>query len=75
MKSIFDYMTDEQYARYNEIIAIAEQAKANTPKQPRAPRAPMTLEQKQKAAENRLKAAQAKLDALLAAQNGGTDSE
>lgn len=63
-------MTDEQYARYNEIINIAEENKAKAPKTPRAPRAPMTLEQKQKAAENRLKAAQAKLDALLAAQNG-----
>lgn len=75
MKSMFDYMTTEQYDRYNEIISIAETNKANAPKPVRAPRAPMTAEQKMKAAENRLLAAQKKLDALLASQNGGNSGD
>lgn len=67
-KTIVDYMTEEDYARYNELIALAETAKADAPKAERKPRAPMTAEQKKKAAEARLAKAQAALDALLAAQ-------
>lgn len=69
MKPIFDYMSQEDYDRYNELIAKATEAKANAPKAPRAPRAPMTVEQKKKMAEGRLAKAQAALDALLAAEN------
>ena len=68
-KSLIDYMSQEDYDRYNEIIAMAEEAKANAPKAPRAPRAPMTKEQKCKMAQARLAKAQAALDALLAAEN------
>lgn len=67
-KTLIDYMTDEDYARYNELIALAEEAKANAPKAERKPRAPQTTEQKRKAAEARLAKAQAALEALLAAQ-------
>lgn len=67
-KTIVDYMTEEDYARYNELIALAEQAKANAPKAAKKPRGPMTVEQKTKAAEARLAKAQAALEALLAAQ-------
>ena len=67
-KTLVDYMTEEDYARYNELISLAEQAKANAPKAERKPRGPMTVEQKKKAAEARLAKAQAALDALLAAQ-------
>ena len=69
MKSIVEYMSQEDYDRYNELINKAEEAKANAPKAPRAPRAPMTKEQKVKMAEGRLAKAQAKLEALLAAEN------
>lgn len=69
-KSIVDYISEEDYPRYQELLAMAEEAKANAPKKERAPRAPMTAEQKKKAAENRLAKAQAALDALLAAEAG-----
>lgn len=69
-KSLIDYILPEDYERYNELIGLAEEAKANVPKAPRAKRAPMTVEQKKKMAEGRLAKAQAALDALLAAQNG-----
>lgn len=68
-KTIIDYMTEEDYARYNELLTLAEQAKAAAPKAERKPRGPMTIEQKKKAAEARLAKAQAALEALLAAQN------
>ena len=67
-KTLVDYMSEEDYTRYNELIALAETAKANAPKAERKPRGPMTVEQKKKAAEARLAKAQAALDALLAAQ-------
>ena len=67
-KTIIDYMSEEDYTRYNELIAKAEAAKANAPKAERKPRGPMTAEQKMKAAEARLAKAQSALEALLAAQ-------
>ena len=67
-KTIIDYMTEEDYARYNELITLAEEAKANAPKAERKPRGPLTAEQKMKAAEARLAKAQAALEAFLAAQ-------
>lgn len=65
-KTLVDYILEEDYPRYQELIALAEEAKANAPKAPRAPRAPMTAEQKKKAAETRLAKAQAALEKLLA---------
>ena len=70
MATLFDFMSEEDYARYNEIIGMAEEAKANAPKPVRAPRGPMTQEQKIKLQRARLEKAQAKLDALLAEMNG-----
>lgn len=69
VKALVDYMSQEDYDRYNELISKAEQAKAAAPKAPRAPRAPMTKEQKIKMSQARLAKAQAALDALLAAEN------
>lgn len=66
MKAIVDYILEEDYDRYNELLNMAQEAKANAPKKPRAPRGPMTAEQKRKMTEKRLAAAQAKLDAMLA---------
>jgi hypothetical protein len=68
-KSLVDYISEEDYPRYMELLNKAEQAKANAPKAERKPRGPMTKEQQVKAAESRLAKAQAKLDALLAAQS------
>lgn len=68
-KSLIDYILPEDWERYNELLNKAEEAKANAPKAARAPRKPMTVEQKTKMAESRLAKAQAALDALMAAQN------
>ena len=67
-KTLVDFILPEDYDRYNELLNMAQAAKANAPKKERAPRGPMTNEQKKKALENRLAKAQAKLDALLAAE-------
>lgn len=67
MASIVDYILESDYERYNELLGIAEQNKAEAPKVKRE-RAPMTAEQKLKAAKTRRDSAQAKLDALLAAE-------
>lgn len=67
-KSIIDYIPEEDYERYKELLNLAEEAKKAAPKAPRATRAPMTVEQKKKLAEGRLAKAQAALDALLAQQ-------
>lgn len=68
-KTIVDFILDEDYARYNELLNMAEEAKAKAPKAERKPRGPMTQEQKIKMADARLAKAKAALDALLAAQN------
>lgn len=65
-KTLIDYILPEDYDRYNELLDMAEQAKANAPKKERAPRGPMTAEQKVKMAEARLAKAQAALAKLLA---------
>ena len=68
-KSLIDFILPEDYDRYNELLGMAEEAKKNAPKAPRAARGPMTAEQKKKMAEGRVAKAQAALDALLAAQS------
>ena len=69
-KSFLEMFTDEQYARYNEILAIAQENKANAP---RAKRGPLTDEEKAARATKRkqkeLSKARQLLDAMLAAQN------
>ena len=68
-KTLVDYILPEDYDRYNQLLDMAQEAKANAPKKERAPRDPMTKEQKVKATENRLAKAQEKLAALLAAED------
>lgn len=68
-KSLVDYISEEDYPRYQELLNMAEQAKANAPKAERKPRGPMTKEQKIKMTESRLAKAQAALNALLAMEN------
>lgn len=70
-KSIVDYISEEDYARFQELLAIAETNKANAPKPERKPRGPLTIEQKKKMAESKLAKAQAALEALLASEAEG----
>ena len=70
-KTIIDYILPEDYDRFKELLDMAEQAKANAPKKERAPRGPMTTEQKIEAQKKKLAKAQAALDALLAAESEG----
>ena len=74
-KTLVEYILPEDYDRYNELLDMAEELKAKAPKKERAPRGPMTAEQKMKAAQNRLAKAQAALEALLAAENAEASSE
>lgn len=67
-KTLFDYMSEEDYNRFNEILNKATEAKKNAPKAPRASRGPMTIEQKIKLAEGRKAKLEAKLAELMAAQ-------
>lgn len=64
-KQLIDYMSTEDYNRYNELLAKANEAKANAP---RKVRGPMTTDQKKKMLEARMAKAQAALDALLASE-------
>lgn len=71
-KTLVDYILEEDYARYNELLDMAETAKEEYKKAHPAekkPRAPQTLAQKQEAAKKRLEKAQAALAALLAQQD------
>jgi hypothetical protein len=73
MASIIDYILPEDQEEYKAIIERAAEAKANAPKEPRAPRGPRTVEQQIKADESRLAKLQAKLAALRA--TASTDNE
>lgn len=66
-KSIFDYMSEEDYNEYNAIQERAKAAKAAAPKAPRE-RKPLTIEQKAEQAKKRVAALEAKVKALLEAQ-------
>lgn len=62
-KSFLDMFTEVEYARYNELLAMAAENKANAPK---AERAPLTAEQKAQRAAKRQKTELTKAQALLA---------
>lgn len=64
---IIEFISEEKYPRYNEILSIVEEAYKNRPRK-EVKRGPMTLEQKIKAAESRAKKAQEAIDALMAAE-------
>lgn len=66
-KTVLDYMSEEDYARYNELVEAAKAAKAAAPKAPRKMR-DKTPEEKKAALMARMKKAQEQLDALLAAE-------
>lgn len=71
-KTLVDYITDTDYDRYNELLAMAETLKAEAKaahKVERKPRGPLTAEQKARQTESKIAKLQAKLDALLAETN------
>ena len=72
MASIIDYILEEDKAEYMAIIERAAEAKANAPKKERAPRAPLTNEQKIAQADKRIDNLKAKLAMLRAAQGVST---
>ena len=74
MKALVDYIAEEDYARYQELVAIATQRKAEAPKE-RKPREPLTHEQKIARQERAVKAAEEKLAKLLALQEAGQTAE
>ena len=67
-KTLIDYISEENYARFNEILANCEERKKNAPKPERKPRGPMTVEQRKKLIEAKLAKAQKQLEELLAAE-------
>lgn len=70
-KTVVDFIAEEKYDRYTEILNAAaeryEAAKAAR-KTERKPRGPLTAEQKIDAKQRAIAKLQAKLDALLAEQ-------
>lgn len=62
-KSFMDMFNDEQYARYNELIALAQENKANAP---RAKRGPLSDEEKAVRSEKRKANEISKAEKLLA---------
>lgn len=70
MKPILEYVPQDEYDRLMQIIAHAEELKKTAPKE-RKPREPMTAQQKIDAQARRVKKAEEKLAALLAAQEAG----
>lgn len=67
-KTLVDYILDTDYDRYNELLSIAEQAKAEAKaahKTERKPRGPLTNEQKARQTESKIAKLQAKLAALM----------
>lgn len=67
-KKLIDFMTEEDYTRFKELLDIAEENKKNAPKPERKPRGPMTLEQKKALKAKALAKAKAELEALMAAE-------
>jgi hypothetical protein len=71
-KSFLDMFTDEEYTRYNELLALAQENKANAP---RAARGPLTEEQKAIRAEKRKANEISKAEKLLAALQASLTEE
>ena len=69
-KPTLEYLSQEKYDRLIQLVAHAEELKKTAPKE-RKPREPMTAQQKIDAQLRRVKKAEEKLAALLAAQEAG----
>lgn len=68
MANLVDFILEEDYARYQELVAKATENKKNAPKPERKPRGPLTNEQKIKMMEGRKAKLEAELAALMAGQ-------
>ena len=68
MANIVDYILEEDYPRYQELVAKAAENKANAPKVKKE-RAPLTKEQKLVRMQKQREALDAKLAALLAGED------
>ena len=68
MANLVDFILEEDYPRYQELVAKAAEAKANAPKVKKE-RAPMTKEQKLARMQKQRDALSAKLAALLAGED------
>lgn len=68
MANIVDYILEEDYPRYQELVAKAAENKANAPKVKKE-RAPLTKEQKLARMKKQREALDAKLAALLAGED------
>lgn len=68
MANLVDFILEEDYARYQELVAKATENKENAPKPERKPRGPLTNEQKIKMMEGRKAKLEAQLAALMAGQ-------
>lgn len=69
-KPTLEYLSQEKYDRLMQLVAHAEELKKTAPKE-RKPRELMTAQQKIDAQARRVKKAEEKLAALLAAQEAG----
>lgn len=68
MANLVDFILEEDYARYQELVAKATENKKNAPKPERKLRGPLTNEQKIKMMEGRKAKLEAQLAALMAGQ-------
>lgn len=77
-KTLVDYIPEEKYSRYTELLDMAEKAKADykaSHKTERKPRGPLTQEQLIARKKASLAKMQAQLDALLSATLDGNSAE
>lgn len=77
-KTLVDYIPEEKYSRYTELLDMAEKAKADykaSHKTERKPRGPLTQEQLIARKKASLAKMQAQLDALLSATPDGNSAE
>lgn len=72
-KSVIEYIAEDKYNRYLELVELANKRKTEAPKE-KKPRGPMTAEQKIKMQAARVKSAEEKLAKLLAEQEAAMET-
>lgn len=77
-KTLVDYIPEDKYGRYTELLDMAEKAKADykaSHKAERKPRGPLTKEQIIARKKASIAKMQAQLDAMLGVATDSTDGE
>lgn len=77
-KTLVDYIPEDNYNRYTELLDMAEKAKADykaNHKTERKPRGPLTQEQAIARKKASIAKMQAQLDAMLGVTSDSTDGE